>query len=70
MKLAEALARLIRDPEMRVRLGRAGRRKVLAEYDAHRSGAAIDQIFRRELRARPTTSSFPTRARKRLFVTK
>lgn len=69
-QLAEALARLIRDPEIRVRMGRAGRRKVLAEYDAHRSGAAIDQIFRRELRARPTTSSFQTRARKRLFVTK
>jgi glycosyltransferase involved in cell wall biosynthesis len=68
-QLAAALAKLIGDPGLGLRMGRAGREKVAAEYDTRRSGGELDQLFRREL-TRPSTSSFPRSRRKRLFVTK
>ncbi len=43
-RLAKALATLIRDPAERLRLGRAGRRRVLAEFDMN---AGIDRLAAR-----------------------
>jgi glycosyltransferase involved in cell wall biosynthesis len=47
--LAEAIGRLIDDPELRLRLGRAGRTKVLEKYDLTRNGARLAEIFTRRL---------------------
>jgi len=47
--LAAAIGRLIDDPELRLRLGRAGRVKVLEKYDLNRNGARLAEIFTRRL---------------------
>jgi colanic acid/amylovoran biosynthesis glycosyltransferase len=47
--LTDALARLIGSPELRAELGRAGRRKVLAEFDVRDSARRLEQLFAREL---------------------
>jgi glycosyltransferase involved in cell wall biosynthesis len=44
-ELTDALARLIADPALRARLGRAGREKVLAEFDIDRSAHRLREIF-------------------------
>lgn len=44
-ELAAALERLARDPELRTRLGRAGREKVSAEFDVRESGKRLAAIF-------------------------
>ena len=44
--LAGALAVLLRDPERRERLGRAGRRAVLERYTAQRMGAEVLSVYR------------------------
>jgi glycosyltransferase involved in cell wall biosynthesis len=43
--LAAALRRLAADPGLRRRLGAAGRRKVLAEFDQRRSARALAALF-------------------------
>jgi glycosyltransferase involved in cell wall biosynthesis len=43
--LADALARLAADPELRERLGRAGRAKVLEEFHLERNAAALVRLF-------------------------
>jgi glycosyltransferase involved in cell wall biosynthesis len=43
--LAEALARLKHDPELRARLGAAGRRTVLAEFDLNANSALVRELF-------------------------
>ena len=43
--LAEALARLYSDPALRQRLGRAGREKVVTEFDLHKNAAKLAQCF-------------------------
>jgi glycosyltransferase involved in cell wall biosynthesis/peptidoglycan/xylan/chitin deacetylase (PgdA/CDA1 family) len=43
--IAGALARLAADPALRARLGRAGRRRVLAEFDLRDSAAALARRF-------------------------
>lgn len=43
--LAAALALLAREPGLRRRLGEAGRRKVLAEFDARRSARTLSALF-------------------------
>jgi glycosyltransferase involved in cell wall biosynthesis len=45
--LASALARLAGDVELRAQLGRAGRRKVLREFDQHANAAALVARFRK-----------------------
>ena len=45
-ELAEALERLLDDPELRVRLGRSARQRVLEEYDLHRNAQQLAQVFR------------------------
>jgi glycosyltransferase involved in cell wall biosynthesis len=45
--LADALARLAADPELRARLGRAGRARVAAEYDLHANVAALAALIGR-----------------------
>lgn len=43
--LADGLARLIEDPQERLRLGEAGREAVLAEFDLHASARRLEQLF-------------------------
>ena len=44
-----ALERLARDPELRRAMGRAGRSKVAAAFDVHRSAEELHEIFSRSL---------------------
>jgi glycosyltransferase involved in cell wall biosynthesis len=44
-ELAEALERLLADPELAARLGRQGREKVVAEFDCERSAAQLYALF-------------------------
>jgi colanic acid/amylovoran biosynthesis glycosyltransferase len=46
-ELARALGRLARDPELRRRLGRGGREKVVAEFDVRESGRQLARILAR-----------------------
>jgi colanic acid/amylovoran biosynthesis glycosyltransferase len=43
LKLADALARLIKEPELRTRLGETGRRRVTSEYDVHVTEARLHE---------------------------
>jgi colanic acid/amylovoran biosynthesis glycosyltransferase len=47
--LTEALDRLVRSPEERRRMGRAGREKVCADYDVARSAATMRSVLESEL---------------------
>jgi glycosyltransferase involved in cell wall biosynthesis len=47
--LANALERLLRDPELRSRLGAAGRQRVVEKYDLKRNTENLAQIFIRRL---------------------
>jgi glycosyltransferase involved in cell wall biosynthesis len=47
--LASALARLLADADLRARLGHAGRLKVSEHYDLGRNGAAMADLFERNL---------------------
>jgi len=47
--LVGALASLIDDPALRSRLGQAGRRRVLAEYDLGANVEALAAVFRRRI---------------------
>jgi colanic acid/amylovoran biosynthesis glycosyltransferase len=44
-ELADRLARLLRDPELRSALGRAGRRRVESEYNVHRNARELARLF-------------------------
>ncbi|MGV1050461.1 MAG: glycosyltransferase, partial [Solirubrobacterales bacterium] len=44
-ELAAPLARLARDPRLRERLGRAGRERVIAEFDVRESGRRLARLF-------------------------
>ena len=48
-ELADALKKLYEDAELRRRLGEAGRRRVLAEYDQARNAAKLADVFRRRV---------------------
>ncbi|HTX09583.1 MAG TPA: glycosyltransferase family 4 protein [Solirubrobacteraceae bacterium] len=43
--IADALERLAADPELRARWGRAGRERVLRDYDVGRSAALLESLF-------------------------
>jgi glycosyltransferase involved in cell wall biosynthesis len=43
--LADALESYIKDPELRRRLGRAGREKVVEEFDLYKNAARLAQYF-------------------------
>jgi glycosyltransferase involved in cell wall biosynthesis len=43
--LASALVRLGTDPELRKRMGQAGRRRVAADYDAKASAAGVRRVL-------------------------
>jgi colanic acid/amylovoran biosynthesis glycosyltransferase len=47
--IADALERLQRDPVLRARLGRAGREKVLSDFDLATNAAALAKRFRQSL---------------------
>jgi glycosyltransferase involved in cell wall biosynthesis len=49
--LAAAILRLIRDPDLRRRLGLAARRRVVEDYNLERNIAALAAVFRRRLGA-------------------
>jgi glycosyltransferase involved in cell wall biosynthesis len=50
-KLAERLGRLARDPELRARLGRSGRSRVLKRYAVNRLLDDVDRLYRELLAA-------------------
>jgi colanic acid/amylovoran biosynthesis glycosyltransferase len=52
-ELTDALERLITDPALRARLGRAGREKVQAEFDIDRSARRLRDIFAAALSEAP-----------------
>lgn len=52
-RLAEALIRILDDPELARRLGRAGREKVLADYERGGAVAALHAVLRPLLTAAP-----------------
>jgi len=60
--LADALARLLTDSALRARLGRAGRAKVVAEFEIDKNAQALLHIFRAELQpgAAPAQSESAT----------
>jgi len=58
--LADAIQRLAGDPDLRGRLGRAGRELVLAEFDLRRNTAALADRFRESIEA-PAGSGAATR---------
>jgi glycosyltransferase involved in cell wall biosynthesis len=43
--LADALVQYLKDPELRRRLGRAGREKVVKEFDLNKNAARLAQLF-------------------------
>jgi colanic acid/amylovoran biosynthesis glycosyltransferase len=47
--LANAIESLLKDPDLRRRLGKAGRRKVLQDYNLGNNAAALAQLFQRHL---------------------
>ncbi len=47
--LAEALRLLMQDPALRIRLGRAGRQRVLEEYNLRRNVEGLAEVFRQRL---------------------
>lgn len=55
--LADALGRLLDEPELRRRLGPAGRAKVLADYDIDKNTAALLRIFRMALGSAPVQAA-------------
>jgi glycosyltransferase involved in cell wall biosynthesis len=52
-ELADRLAELARDPELRERMGRAGRERVLPRYAVERLVDDVDRLYRSLLNARP-----------------
>lgn len=58
--LADAIERLAGDPGLRIRLGRAGRELVLAEFDLRRNTAILADRFRESIEA-PVGSTAATR---------
>jgi hypothetical protein len=40
------------DPDLRLKLGRAGREKVLEKYDLNRNGGRLAEVFRRRVMAK------------------
>lgn len=48
-RLADALAALAADPDRRAAMGRAGRAKVVAEFDVRRSAKQLQELFERAL---------------------
>jgi glycosyltransferase involved in cell wall biosynthesis len=49
--LADAIEKLLGDPELRLRLGRAGRRKILEKYDLRANVERLASIFESRLGA-------------------
>ncbi|HWC01078.1 MAG TPA: glycosyltransferase family 4 protein [Bryobacteraceae bacterium] len=47
--IADAIARLIDDPDLRLRLGRASRERILQQFDLRRNAATLAAIFARRL---------------------
>ena len=51
-KLAEAMLTLLRDPDLRVRMGKAGRAMVLEEFSPQRLAGRCSEIYERLVRQR------------------
>jgi glycosyltransferase involved in cell wall biosynthesis len=45
--LARAIGELLKNPELRVRLGRAGRERVLRDYDLRTNTLTLADVFRK-----------------------
>lgn len=60
--LADAIQRLLEDPELRRRLGEAGRRKVMEAFDVDEAATRLEELFHAGEVPRPTTKIDPSRA--------
>jgi glycosyltransferase involved in cell wall biosynthesis len=61
--LADALALLLDDAELRLRLGRAARAKIVAEYEIGANADRLLEIFRDSLRSGPDVERHPARGK-------
>jgi glycosyltransferase involved in cell wall biosynthesis len=61
-QLAAALERLVREPELRVELGRNGRRTVGEEFDVHRSAEQLRGLFAEHLDGQRAARNDPSRS--------
>ncbi len=59
--LADALERLARDPDLRRRMGEAGRARVLADFDLRRNAAELAALLAAAAERRPESTVPPTR---------
>ena len=55
-QMATALARLIDDPDLRCRIAKAGRRKILDQYNLQKNTASLAKVFERRLSSLPETN--------------
>lgn len=58
-ELADAIAGLARDPDLRVRFAAAGRLKVCRDFDTRASSAALAELFRAGLTQEPRATDSP-----------
>ncbi len=54
--LADALQQLLQDPELRTRMGRLGREKVIREFNLYRSAERLAKLFRATARRKDSTT--------------
>jgi glycosyltransferase involved in cell wall biosynthesis len=47
--LAEAIQRLIDNPELRLRIGRAGRKRILDQFDLRKNSAFLADVIQRRI---------------------
>lgn len=59
-ELADRIALLVRDPDLRARLSAAGPARIASEFDVNRSAEQLRDLFRQAARSAATPSAHPT----------